>query len=98
MKSQSSASPDAQSTSASKPASEQSSGQSVQGEGNYDAARRHRESVEEFVDSGKVDQAAHDAAPKNKAEQDQMDEAERAGKSHSKGEDPALARGVKRTG
>ena len=97
MKSQPLASPVAKSTSASEPASQQSSGQALQGEGNYDAARRHRESVEDFVDSGKVEEAAQDAAPKNQAEQDQMNEAERAGKAHSKGEDPALARGVKRT-
>ena len=96
MKSQPAASPEAKSTSASEPASQQSSGQALQGEGNYDAARRNRESVEDFVDSGKADQAAHDAAPKNQAEQDQMNEAERVGQSHSKGEDPALARGVKR--
>ena len=97
MKSPPSASPEAKSTSAPEPASQQSSGQALQGEGNHDAARRHRESVEDFVDSGKVDQAAHDAAPKNQAEQDQMNEAERVGQSHSKGEDPALVRGVKRT-
>lgn len=97
MKSQTSSSPDTKAKSPAEPASQQSSGQELQGEGNYDASRRHRESVEEFVDSGKVNEAAHDAAPKNQAEQDEMKEAERAGKSHSKGEDPALARAVKRS-
>lgn len=96
MKSQTSALPDTPAKSPAEPASQQSSGQELQGEGNYDASRRHRESVEEFVDSGKVNQAARDAAPKTQAEQDEMNEAERAGKSHSKGEDPALTRAAKR--
>jgi hypothetical protein len=33
----------------------------IQGEGNYDAARRFRKSEEAFVKSGKVDKAAHEA-------------------------------------
>lgn len=97
MTSQPSSSSDAKSKSPAESASQQSSGQALQGEGNYDAARRHRESAEDFVDSGKVDEAAHNAAPKNQAEQDEMIEAERTGKSHSKGEDPALTRAVKRS-
>lgn len=33
----------------------------IQGEGNYDAARRFRKAEEDFVKSGKVDKAARDA-------------------------------------
>jgi len=33
----------------------------LQGEGNYDAARRYRKAQEDFAKSGKVDKAAHDA-------------------------------------
>ena len=34
----------------------------IQGEGNYDAARRYRKGQEEFAkDAGKVDKAAHEA-------------------------------------
>jgi hypothetical protein len=33
----------------------------IQGEGNYDAARRYRKEQETFARSGKVDQAAHEA-------------------------------------
>ena len=40
----------------------------LQGEGNYTAARRHRESVEAFIDAGKVAPAADKAAPANAAE------------------------------
>jgi len=56
----------------------------VQGEGNYDAARRYREDVKEFLDKEDVEKAAQDAAPKSPDEQREMDEAERAGRSHSK--------------
>lgn len=67
----------------------------VQGEGDYEAARRHRESLESFVKSGKVEQAAHDAAPKTKREADELKDAEHAGESHSKGEDPGTVPSVK---
>ena len=63
----------------------------VQGEGDYEAARRHRESLESFVKSGKVEQAAHDAAPKTKREADELEDAEHVGESHSKGEDPGTS-------
>jgi hypothetical protein len=33
----------------------------IQGEGNYDAARRYRKAQEDFAKSGKVDKAAHEA-------------------------------------
>ena len=35
----------------------------VQGEGDYDAARNYDEATRDFVKSGKVEQAARDAAP-----------------------------------
>jgi len=57
----------------------------VQGEGDYDAARRYRQDVKEFLDKGDVSKAAHEAAPKSPDEQREMEEAERAGRSHSKG-------------
>jgi hypothetical protein len=57
----------------------------VQGEGDYEAARRYREDVKEFLDKDEVAKAAHDAAPKSPDEQREMEEAERAGRSRSKG-------------
>ena len=33
----------------------------IQGEGNYEAARRYREEQEKFARSGKVDKKAHEA-------------------------------------
>ncbi len=64
-------------------------GQPLQGEGNYEAARRYRESVKSFVDSGQVEAAAGEAAPKTAQEQQDLIDAEKVGESHSKGEDPA---------
>jgi len=56
----------------------------VEGEGNYTAARRHRQSVEQFVDDGKVEPAARDAAPDSAAEAEQLRSAEEAGRAHAK--------------
>lgn len=56
----------------------------LQGEGNYSASRRHRESVETFVAAGKVEPAARDAAPATEAEAQELIAAEKAGRSHAK--------------
>jgi hypothetical protein len=64
----------------------------VQGEGDYEAARHYDEAQKRFVDSGKVEKAAEDAAPKNQAEADAMRRAEEIGKSHAKDEDPDVKR------
>ena len=58
--------------------------------GDIEAARRHRESLEAFVESGQVDDAARDAEPQTPVEEVELFEAERIGESHSKGEDPSL--------
>jgi hypothetical protein len=55
-----------------------------QGEGNYRATRRHRESVESFVASDRVDAAARKAAPRNQAEARQLEAAEQPGKAHAR--------------
>lgn len=62
----------------------------VQGEGDYDAARRYDKATREFAESGKVEPAAHDAAPTSEREAEEMKRAEEIGKSHAKGEDPLL--------
>ena len=56
----------------------------IQGEGDYEAARRYRKEVKGFVGKTDIDKAAHEAAPKSPDEQREMDEAERAGRAHSK--------------
>ncbi len=65
----------------------------LQGEGNYDAARRYDKAQREFVESGQVDDAARKAAPKNADEAEQLRRAEQDGKSRAKEEDPAVSRG-----
>ena len=60
----------------------------VQGEGDYDAARRYDKAAREFAESGRVEPAAHDAAPADAKEAEELERAEQEGKSHSKGEGP----------
>ncbi len=69
------------------------SGTDVQGEGNYTAAREYDEAQRKFVESGRVEDAAHKAAPKSPEEAEEMKRAEQEGKRHAKEEDPALRRG-----
>lgn len=56
----------------------------MQGEGNYTAARRHRESVEHFVESGQVDAAAHAAEPSDGEEAKELRDAEEAARSKAR--------------
>lgn len=60
----------------------------VQGEGDYDAARRYDKAAREFAESSKVEPAAHDAAPKDA---DELARAEAESKSHFKGEGPLVS-------
>ena len=62
----------------------------VEGEGSYSGSREYNERTKKFVDSGKVEQAARDAAPKSEEEAHAMQKAERIGKKRAKEEDPAL--------
>lgn len=66
----------------------------LQGEGNYVAGRRYDEAQREFVESGRVDDAARRAPPQNTREAEEMEAAEQEGRSHAKGEDPALPGGT----
>ena len=62
----------------------------VEGEGSYTGAKDYNKRTKKFVDSGKIREAANDAAPKSEEEAREMDKAERIGKKHSKEEDPAV--------
>ena len=64
----------------------------VHGEGNYEASRKYNEATKKFVESGRVEQAARDAAPASDADALQMTAAEAEGKRHAREEDPALSR------
>jgi len=64
----------------------------VQGEGDYEAARRYRKRTSEFLENNDVEKAAVRAKPGSPAEAEEMAAAEAAGKKRAKGEDPALRR------
>jgi uncharacterized protein (TIGR02284 family) len=62
-----------------------------EGEGNKTAAKEYNDATRKFVDSGKVDRKADEAAhAREGAERKELDRAEQAGKSHARDEDPAL--------
>lgn len=58
----------------------------VQGEGDYDSAKKYNADTRDFIDSGRVEQAARDAAPRNADERQSMRKAEEEGRSHAKGQ------------
>jgi hypothetical protein len=68
----------------------------IQGEGDYEAARRYDKGAHQFAESGKVGPAAGAAKPRSAAEEKEMSEAEKKGRARSKGEDPALTKGTVR--
>ena len=63
--------------------------ESVQGEGDFEADRRYRSDVGEFVRTNDVEKAARDAAPSSEAEAATLKSAEQKGRARSKGEDQA---------
>ena len=69
------------------PADKAKSGQ-VQGEGDYVAGRHYDKAQADFAKSGKVEEGARKAKPKDAAEASDMAQAEKTGKAHSKGEVP----------
>ena len=61
----------------------------VYGEGNYEATRQYNQATKTFIASGKVEQAARDAAPRNTQEAAEMKQAEQAALLRAK-EAPAV--------
>jgi hypothetical protein len=61
----------------------------VQGEGDYQAARRYRREVSDFVSRSDVDALAHEAAPTSAKEARDLALAEERGRDRSKGDDAA---------
>ena len=56
----------------------------IQVEGDYDSAKKYDEQARAFAESGKVEQAAKAAAPRNAQEREDMRRAEAEGRSHAK--------------
>ena len=54
------------------------------GEGNYKATREYNAGVKRHMQGHDVEREARDAAPRNEAEQREMDQAERIGRSHAR--------------
>jgi hypothetical protein len=63
----------------------------IQGEGDYEAARRFNEAEAEFVKAGRVPDAADKAAPRSSNEKEEMERAEQRGRQRAKEEDPAVS-------
>jgi hypothetical protein len=64
-------------------------GDKAQGEGNYEASRRYREGVTEFLEHANVDDIAKKAAPSSALEARELALAADKGQQRSKGDDPA---------
>lgn len=62
----------------------------VQGEGDYEAARRYDEKLRDHVENHDVEREARDAEPQSQGERREMEQAEQAGKRRAKEEDPLL--------
>jgi hypothetical protein len=56
------------------------------GEGNYKATRDYNAGLKDHVDNHDIEQEARDAAPRSAAEEKEMEEAERVGRSKARGE------------
>ena len=63
-------------------------GSRMQGEGDYQAARRHRRKVRQFIATSDTEELAREAAPRSESEHLEMLEAERQGRARAKGRKP----------
>lgn len=60
--------------------------QGVEGEGSYEATRQYQKRIGEYLDKADVERDAENAKPRSEQERREMEQAEREGQSHSKGE------------
>lgn len=54
------------------------------GEGSYSGTRQYNEGLKEHVENHDIEREARDAAPRSEAEEKEMEEAERIGRSRSR--------------
>ena len=64
----------------------QAQGSQVEGEGSYSASRDYQKNIKEYLDKADVQSDAEKAKPRSESEARELEQAEREGKSHSKGE------------
>jgi hypothetical protein len=65
----------------------------VQGEGDYESARRFRKDAEHFLEKADVPDLAKRAAPQSKEEAEEMKKAEDVGRSHRADSKAATTKG-----
>ncbi|MBV9346088.1 MAG: hypothetical protein JO341_14805 [Gammaproteobacteria bacterium] len=58
----------------------------VQGEGDYESARRYDRDVKRYVKTADVERAAREAEPRSEEEAEDLEAAEDVGRSRGKGE------------
>ena len=58
----------------------------VEGEGSYTATRDYQKNVKEYLDKADVQADAEASRPRSESEARELEQAEREGRSHSKGE------------
>jgi hypothetical protein len=58
----------------------------VEGEGSYSATRNYQKNIKDYLDKADVQADGEAAKPRSEAEARELEEAEREGKSHSRGE------------
>jgi hypothetical protein len=58
----------------------------VEGEGSYSATRNYQKNIKDYLDEADVERDAEASKPRSESEAKDLEEAEREGKSHSKGE------------
>lgn len=66
--------------------SSRASGSQVEGEGSYTATRNYQKDIKDYMDKGRVQSDMEASRPRSESEAREMEEAEREGKSHAKGE------------
>jgi hypothetical protein len=64
----------------------QAEGGKVEGEGSYSASRDYQKNIKEYLDKADVQADAEASKPRSESEAKDLEQAEREGKSHSKGE------------
>jgi hypothetical protein len=64
----------------------QGGGQQQMGEGSYEATRDYQKNIKDYLDKADVQSDAEASKPRSESEAREMEEAEREGRSHAKGE------------
>ena len=61
-------------------------GGQVEGEGSYTATRDYQKNIKEYMEKADIAKNAEESKPRSESEARELEQAEREGRSHSKGE------------